>query len=73
MAEANLATARRRAQMVQRQAELGRSAYEQGELDLMDLLRLEESAVTTDRHLARLEVEVARQVALYNQSVGDMP
>jgi outer membrane protein TolC len=73
VARQNLATARQRAELAERHAELGRRAYEQGEMDLMDLLRLQNSAVAAQRQLARLEVEVDRQTAAYNQAVGDIP
>ncbi len=73
VARQNLATARQRAELARRHAELGRSAYEQGEMDLMDLLRLQESAVAAGRQLTLLEVDVHRQTAMYNQAVGVMP
>lgn len=66
-------TARRRAELAARQAQLGRNAYEAGETDLMDLLRLQEAQIVARRSRDLLEIEVSRQTAAYNQAAGVMP
>ena len=49
---------------------IGESAYEKGELDLMDLLKLQTMAVDAERAVRLLETDHKRQIARYNQSVG---
>jgi hypothetical protein len=39
----------------------------------MDLLRLQQSAFAAKRALRRLEIEESRQIAAYNQAVGESP
>ncbi|MEJ2297205.1 MAG: hypothetical protein P8X94_01615 [Woeseiaceae bacterium] len=52
---------------------MGELAYEKGEIELLDLLRIRETAIEARRQLARLQIETKRQTALYNQAVGEMP
>jgi hypothetical protein len=52
---------------------MGQSAYEKGELDLIDLLKLQEISLTAKRHFTRLQIEKNRQTAFYNQAVGELP
>ena len=73
VATANLATSSRRAGLAARHADMGRTAYEAGEVDLMDLLRLQEAAVAARRTRDRFDIEVARRTAAYNQAVGVYP
>ena len=73
VARANSETAGRRAELAERHAEMGRSAYDAGEIDLMTLLRLQESAIAARRARDRFEIEVSRQTAAYNQAVGVLP
>lgn len=73
VARANLATAGRRAELAARHADMGRTAYDTGEIDLMDLLRLQEAAVAARRARDRFEIEVSRRTAAYNQAVGVYP
>lgn len=73
VAQQNRGTAGERAEIARRHAALGLSAYEQGEMDLLDLLRLQDAAVAADAQDGRLRVEANRQIARYNQAVGDLP
>jgi hypothetical protein len=68
-----LAAASRRAELAARHYEMAEHAHAQGELDLMDLLRLQQSAFAAKRALRRLEIEESRQIAAYNQAVGESP
>lgn len=73
VARENLQTATERADLARRHARMGRRAYDQGEMDLMDLLKVEEAAMAAQWQAARLDIEVGRQIAMYNQAVGEMP
>lgn len=73
VARANRQTAQRRAELATRHADMGRTAYDAGEIDLMDLLRLQEAAVAARRARDRYEIEVSRRTAAYNQAVGVYP
>jgi hypothetical protein len=48
-------------------------AYEKGELELIDFLKLQSNAIAAQRALARLQIEQSRQIAVYNQAVGVLP
>jgi len=48
-------------------------AYEKGELELIDFLKLQTNAIAAQRALARLQIEQSRQIAFYNQAVGVLP
>ena len=68
-----LAAAARRSELAARHYEMAERAHAQGELDLMDLLRLQQSAFGAKRALRRLEIEESRHIAAYNQAVGETP
>jgi hypothetical protein len=69
----NLEMAAERLELAERQEAMGELAYEKGEIELMDLLRLESMTIDARRQATRLEIEQRRQTALYNQAVGEMP
>ena len=69
----NMATATERMKLVDRHQVMGLSAYEKGELDLFDLLKLQATALEAKRQLTRLMIDEKRQAALYNQAVGILP
>ncbi len=69
----NIDEAAERMSLAARQQEMGQSAYEKGELDLIDLLKLQEISLTAKRHFTRLQIEKNRQTAFYNQAVGELP
>jgi hypothetical protein len=52
---------------------MGELAYEKGELELIDLLKIQATAIDARRQVSRLEIGQKRQTALYNQAVGDLP
>ena len=69
----SLETASERLQIAERQQTMGESAYEKGELDLIDFLKLQATTIAARRQFARLTIEEKRQTAMYNQAVGEMP
>jgi hypothetical protein len=69
----NMETATDRMKLVDRHQVMGLSAYEKGELDLFDLLKLQDTALDAKRQVTRLIIDEKRQAALYNQSVGILP
>jgi outer membrane protein, heavy metal efflux system len=71
--EQSLEIARNRAELSERQWQMGQTAFAQGEIDLRDLLRIQDSASTATHEVARLEIERQRTIAALNQAVGDIP
>lgn len=69
----NMVTATERMKLVDRHQVMGLSAYEKGELDLFDLLKLQATALEAKRQVTRLMIDEKRQAALYNQAVGILP
>jgi len=73
VAREKYAAALQRLDIAERQQAMGELAYEKGEIELLDLLKIRETAIAARRLVARLEIEDKRQTALYNQAVGDLP
>ena len=69
----NLETAVERLDLAERHEAMGESAYEKGEIELMDLLRMQATTIDARRQATRLQIEQNRQTALYNQAVGESP
>jgi cobalt-zinc-cadmium efflux system outer membrane protein len=69
----NLVSAGERARLTRRSHEMAQVAYEKGEIDLVDLLRLAESSITARRDLEHLRIAERQAIAHYNQAVGDLP
>jgi len=69
----NMETATERMKLVDRHQVMGLSAYEKGELNLFDLLKLQATALDAKRQVTRLIIDEKRQAALYNQAVGILP
>lgn len=69
----NLAAAEERVRLTRRSNEMAELAYEKGEIDLSDLLRIAESALAARRDLARLQITERSAIASYNQAVGVLP
>lgn len=69
----NLVVAEQNVEIAERQLAMGEIAYEQGEVELLDLLKIKETTVEARRQLARLRIELQRQTAFYNQAVGEVP
>lgn len=73
VARQNFAVATERASLAERQYTMGLSAYEKGELGLIDLLRLRTVSLSAMRQVSALSIEENRQIAFYNQAVGELP
>lgn len=69
----NMLTAKERMKLVVQHQVMGLSAYEKGEIDLFDLLKLQATALDAKRQVTRLMIDEKRQAAFYNQAVGILP
>lgn len=69
----NLEAASERMELAGRHQAMGESAYEKGELELIDLLKMQATAIAAKRQLGRLMINEKKQTALYNQAVGKIP
>ena len=69
----NLEAANARLQFAERHQAMGEVAYEKGEIELVDLLRMQATTVAARRQVSRLTIDEKRQTARYNQAVGDYP
>ena len=69
----NLEAASARLEFADRHQSMGEVAFEKGELELIDLLKIQATAIDARRQVSRLEIDQKRQTALYNQAVGDLP
>jgi len=69
----NLAATSERRDLAERHLVMAESAYEKGELELIDLLKVQTSAISAARQVARLQIDEKRQTAFYNQAVGKLP
>ena len=69
----NLEAASARLEFAERHQSMGEVAFEKGELELIDLLKIQATAIDARRQVSRLEIDQKRQTALYNQAVGDLP
>lgn len=69
----NLAASAERMDLAERHQAMGESAYEKGELELIDLLKVQATAIAAKRQVTRLKIDQKRQTALYNQAVGKLP
>jgi outer membrane protein TolC len=68
----NLEMAAERLALAERHEAMGEMAYEKGEIELMDLLRIQATTIEARQLATRLEIEEKRQTALYNQAVGEL-
>lgn len=71
--EQSLDLAKRRLELADRSFAMSRQAFAQGEMTLLELLRREETALSTRREVAALEVERQRAIAEINQAIGVSP
>ena len=62
-----------RRKLAEANLELSRKAFEAGEMDLIDLLKVQVMAQEALRDAERWQVQVKRDVARYNQVVGELP
>ena len=68
-----MAVAAESAALAEQQIEMGNRAFEAGELNLLNLLQIQSTALAAQRDAALLSVARSRTIALYNQAVGDTP
>ncbi len=68
-----LERAREQRELAERQLRLARELFTAGELDLLDLLRLQERAFEALETAELAEIGYRRDVARYNQLVGEIP
>ena len=73
VARNSLVPALGQAELADRQQRMGLLAYENGEIELIELLRLQGMALSARRRSRRLAIEESRQIAFYNQAVGELP
>jgi outer membrane protein TolC len=69
----NLTSATERMKLAERHQAMSEVAYEKGELELIDLLKVQSTAIAAKRQVTRLLIDEKRQTALYNQAVGKLP
>ncbi|MGI9287136.1 MAG: TolC family protein [Pseudomonadales bacterium] len=73
VAESALKLATARAEIAQLHLVMGDTAFQKGELNLLDLLKLQDNAASATRKASSLAIEVKRNIALYNQASGERP
>lgn len=71
-AERALELAARRADIAARHREMGRVAFEQGEIDLVELLRRDETALLAARQARELDVRRGRAISAVNHALGKL-
>jgi cobalt-zinc-cadmium efflux system outer membrane protein len=71
--EESAALAAERLALAEQQAGMAQSAFAQGEIELRELLRIEESRQAARRDVQRLAIEQQRTIAALNQALGEMP
>ena len=69
----NIEAASARLDLAERHQAMGEVAYEKGEIELIDLLKVQATAIAARRQVSRLLIDEKRQTALYNQAVGELP
>ena len=73
LAEENLTLATQRKELATRRYKMARRAHELGEIELLDLLKLQNVAQGAEREATQLLIDKKYQTALYNQAVGALP
>ena len=59
--------------IAQQNLNISRKAFQLGELDLSDLLRIQTQTFNTERSLKNQQVQGLWNIARYNQAVGELP
>jgi outer membrane protein TolC len=72
-ARQTLDQARSRERMARDSRDLARKAFDAGEYDLIDLIKVQEKFAGARRDRARRELTLQRAVARYNQAAGEIP
>lgn len=73
VARQNLMATQTHAELAEQHQTMADSAYEKGEIDLIDLIKIQTAALAAKRQLMGLQIEEKRQIAFYNQAVGELP
>lgn len=71
--EASIALANERDTLAADQLAMAQTAFAQGEIELRELLRIQESTLAARRDLERLRIEQQRTIAARNQALGVTP
>jgi cobalt-zinc-cadmium efflux system outer membrane protein len=71
--DGSIALADQRRELADRQWRMAQLAFEQGEIELRELLRIQESGRNANRESARLAIERQRTIAAFNQALGETP
>lgn len=71
--QAKLAIATERKSVSERHLDISRISFEAGEMELLDLLKIEAAARTAIRDAYQTAIQLKRDTARYNQVVGVMP
>lgn len=71
--QAALAIAQRRTTLAQEQLHMNQVAFEAGERNLMDFLKVQALAQTTLRDAAQRAIQLQKDIATYNQVIGVTP
>jgi outer membrane protein TolC len=71
--EESMALAAERSTVAEQQLRMAQSAFAQGEVELRDLLRVQETTLGARRDVQRLAIEAQRTVAALNQALGETP
>ena len=59
--------------IAQQNLNISRKAFQLGELDLSDLMRIQTQTFNTERALKNQQVQQLWNIARYNQAVGELP
>ncbi len=73
VADENLTIAIKRKDLATRRFKMAQRAHELGEIELLDLLKLQSVAQRAERDANQLLIDKKYQTALYNQAVGALP
>jgi outer membrane protein TolC len=71
--DGSLALAEQRRDLADRQWRMAQSAFAQGEIELRELLRIQETDRNAKREAERLAIERQRTIAAFNQALGETP
>jgi cobalt-zinc-cadmium efflux system outer membrane protein len=71
--DGSLALAEQRRDLADRQWRMAQSAFGQGEIELRELLRIQESDRNANRDAERMAIERQRTIAAFNQALGETP
>jgi len=73
VAHAKLEAAVERLDVAERHEVMSELAYEKGEMELVELLRVRANTLAARLEVSRSRISERRQIALFNQAVGELP